>query len=458
MQRTVASSLLWTPGTDQLGDGDPNTDFRRYARDLMGHNFPKVGLFVAALVAGMWPLDPLLFSGERLGAMAWVRFFGITATLGLTLIPARLGWYRRAPVLTGALSIGVVYVATGWAIARHFTLTGGLAGVFYCLVFLPVGFVVPWGQRALVELTLCAAAVGGMLLGRPETLGSEQFPMFVILLAFSALIATGLGAILTYLVQTNFLQRRQIRDFSLGLEQIIREQTSELRSLVTHVETLRDDDRRYLARELHDELGQELGALRYTLDYAQSVSGDAHTSALIGECRAIMDRTRTTVRRVLTQLRPAMLDEVGLLAALEALVNSLPTHAGLQVSLAVGPVPPGLDARVAHAIYRVVQEGLNNVVRHAHAGHAAVTVAFDPDTVQADIVDDGRGISERAVRDGGFGLVGVRERASTLGGTVSLRPVPGGGTALTVTLPVVPPAPPDGEGAPPDAGGRAHPP
>jgi two-component system sensor histidine kinase UhpB len=152
---------------------------------------------------------------------------------------------------------------------------------------------------------------------------------------------------------------------------------------------------------------------------------------------AMLDETVAAVRRIASDLRPLMLDDLGLTAAIEWLARDTARRTGIHfsVQLAELPGPPG--GRIATALYRMVQEGLTNVVRHAQARQVQVRLDLDGDAAVLTVTDDGVGLPEAtAVREDAYGLLGMRERAAMLGGTLAVENCEGGGVRLTIRMPL----------------------
>jgi two-component system NarL family sensor kinase len=201
--------------------------------------------------------------------------------------------------------------------------------------------------------------------------------------------------------------------------------------------TAREEERRRLRGDLHDGLGPTLAGAVLTIDAARRVlATDPETAdALLDRAAASVEGTVADVRRLVYGLRPPALDQLGLTGALRQHAAAL-TGTDLDCEItAPDPLPP-LPAAVEAAAFRIAQEALTNVARHAHAGHACVTIAVG-ETLQLEVDDDGCGVAPD--RHPGVGLTSMRERATELGGSFKLAARPGGGTSLRVELPL--PAP-----------------
>jgi signal transduction histidine kinase len=215
----------------------------------------------------------------------------------------------------------------------------------------------------------------------------------------------------------------------------------------------RERERTRWAREIHDESIQGIGALRLRLANARDIDDREQLRAAVDDVLEGLANEVDGLRHLITELRPAALDDLGLAAALEALARRAQAIDGLDVTTEIEfgrdpqDVPAGsanggrLDAELESTIYRVVQEALTNVSRHAEASHAVISVTGQDGYVRASVTDDGKGMPEMArlgprEDGGGFGTGGMRERAELVGGELEWLPAPGGGTTVRLTVPL----------------------
>jgi len=207
-----------------------------------------------------------------------------------------------------------------------------------------------------------------------------------------------------------------------------------LRRLSASMVQAREDERRRIARELHDELGQRLTALKMELS---SLGGEAAGSARIDPMLEMVDDTVATVRRIATELRPLMLDDLGLNAAIEWLADGWSRRMGVAVTLHLGAADPAVDDAASIALYRMVQEALTNIARHARATEVCIEVQQTDNELLLTVMDNGVGFDEASIyREGSHGLMGMRERALMLGGQLEIGNSPRGGGRVTVRLPL----------------------
>jgi signal transduction histidine kinase len=195
-----------------------------------------------------------------------------------------------------------------------------------------------------------------------------------------------------------------------------------------------EEERRRLARELHDETGQALTSILLGLKRLEDSRGEDLSKA-IAEVREHLVQTLQDVRRLAVELRPKALDDFGLEPALERLATGFSEQTGIEVELEAR-VEGRLPSDVETVLYRIVQEALTNVVKHARASRVSILVTRKNGSVAAVIEDDGKGFDPTSVREDGVGLLGMRERISLLEGRFSIESREGAGTTLVVEVPL----------------------
>ncbi|MEQ1803832.1 MAG: ATP-binding protein [Burkholderiaceae bacterium] len=211
----------------------------------------------------------------------------------------------------------------------------------------------------------------------------------------------------------------------------------ELRQLSASVVRAREGARLHIARELHDELGQRLSALKLDLASLEPADDAGAFAERVGAMLGMLDETMTAVRRIAADLRPLMLDDLGLNAALEWLARESARRMGIEVTVHLGRQDPALDDDATIAAYRIVQEALTNAARHARATDVHIELREAAGELLLTVQDNGVGFAPDAARKtGSFGLLGIRERAQLLGGSMHTENPLGGGARLTVRLPL----------------------
>jgi signal transduction histidine kinase len=204
------------------------------------------------------------------------------------------------------------------------------------------------------------------------------------------------------------------------------------------------------ARELHDDTLQQLAGLKVLLSGARRQGSPERLETAVGLALDQIDDAIAELRRLIADLRPAALDDLGLADAVESLVDRVQRSSGLKTTVRIDIGDERLPRALEDNAYRIVQEALTNVVKHAGATRIAVTLVRAGGDLNIGVVDDGSGLDPH-VETGGFGLIGMRERVALASGSLTIEPGPSGGTAIDVRLPVGDAA--DGPG--PDRGAQA---
>ena len=228
------------------------------------------------------------------------------------------------------------------------------------------------------------------------------------------------------------------------------ESRRQLRELSSHLQSVREEERTRIARELHDELGQMLMGVKLDAKWLAKRLNDGQPEVIdkLGAMSRLIDETLDAMRRVAADLRPTMLDDLGLAAAVEWLTEDFAERTGISVRLEIDlengqcncrETGCDLDAKVATAAFRIVQECLTNVARHAEAGHVLVSLDCNKEKLMLLLSDDGKGmLSDHENKRNSYGMIGMLERARGLGGTFDVFSIPGEGVAVVAILPLQP--------------------
>lgn len=222
-------------------------------------------------------------------------------------------------------------------------------------------------------------------------------------------------------------------------DEALRRSQQELRELASRMDSVREQEKSRIARELHDELAQALTALKMDTSWvAERLSaGQGALAAKLTAMQAMLDGTVAATRRISADLRPLLLDDLGLVPAAEWLVQNFSERTGVRCELAVGAPELELEPSLASAVFRILQESLTNVARHAQASLVEVILDRSAGQVTLTVRDNGRGFSPESPRKpNSYGLMGVRERAYLLGGEVRIASEPGRGTTVEVHVPL----------------------
>ena len=261
-------------------------------------------------------------------------------------------------------------------------------------------------------------------------------------IGIATVTAIGLLAFYMYLRQTQAVQTVNLREQELlererdRLEGLVRDRTATLSELANHLQQVREEERGHLARELHDELGALLTAAK--LDVARLKSKIDATAPDVSERLKHLTETLNSgialKRRIIEDLRPSSLSNLGLTAALEILTREYAERAGIDVETSLEPVQ--LPDAAQLTVYRMVQEALTNIGKYAKASKVLVSVHGYPTHVAVQVRDDGQGFDPASVRPTSHGLSGMRHRVESAGGRLSITSQPGQGTVVSATLPL----------------------
>lgn len=413
-----------------------------------------------------WPLDLVLLADADRATMTSARLSGI-AVLCLALIV--FAWVKprsRGASMTAMLSYAAFV---------------GLSGYWYCRLgpeqaYVVKNFAVGVVPAALIPAELRIRALGttcvalalylAFELGSPSELPLALALERVTFFLFATLLTIVVGEASYRTTRVIFFERRdaqrtrqELAHLTDHLRTLVRERTEELRALAQHLESAQENERRRIARDLHDDLGQSVTAMRYSVESLRRELDDGDPALLLlDDLTAILDGTARTLRSVVATLSPRILEEHGLAAAARWLAQQIDDSGACVCTVCDDAVRDdavpddtekaweSLDPRVALVAFRVLQEGTTNALKHASASRLELRLGLDERSVTVEVNDDGRGFAP-SVPSAGFGLFGLRERVRNLGGQLDVESAPGTGTRLRGRIPRARPEDHDEAGA-----------
>jgi signal transduction histidine kinase len=452
LSELLRASLTLVP--EPPGPPPPDGDealFRAACRDRCVHSLRLVCLVTIACALIWWPTDPFIYRQARsgLGPVLFMRASLVMVPLAVLLL-LRLPRLRPHALVLFTAAISVCSAALGYYAGLMGRLDEPWFSFLLVGLYIPVLMPLPPGRRVALTLAIAAGLWSGLLVPFPGNLSSAFLPLNLSVQLNIFLLSLVFGHGLFVLNRHIFMQSRvihrdaeQLKGYSAQLEARVAERTTDLRRLLAHVETAREQERTRVSRELHDELGQELAVLGYEAEALQrrcaevtpGLAGPAGLADKVEDLAAQLEHARGTLRALVTDLRPRVIDDLGLCAAVQWLVERTEDRSGLRCALALSGEGVAVPDEVAIAAFRIVQESLTNVLRHAAASAVDVSVSITPGALDLRVRDDGAGVSaERLAAATGVGLLGMRERALCLGGEVLIDSAPGAGTEIRCHL------------------------
>lgn len=351
-------------------------------------------------------------------------------------------WQRKAE-LTG---LALLLLCVAWAVfsARYASLVPNSYLVMPFVLWIAFRFGLRETTTALAALSTIAIwyTRGGH---GPFATGSVYESLLLLLIYINILAVIGL--VLCAVVGERSRATEELRKEHDELEVLVEQRTAELhqtnralRDLAAHLQSVREEEQIRIAREIHDELGQVLTGLKLDLTWlAGRLEGDQ--SPLVDKVKSmslLIDNTVQSVRKIASGLRPEVLDEGGFTAAIAWQAQEFQLRSGIRCLVDLQTGVPELDGTRSTAMFRIFQELLTNVARHAHATRVEVTVRGNGACLELEVRDNGRGITEEEIYDvGSLGLLGIRERLLPFGGTFEIAGTAGEGTRVRVSIPLV---------------------
>lgn len=402
------------------------------------------GFAALAILATLlwWPLDFVLYANAPavLHAMSLWRTGNLIAMSLVWLSPWYWPSFTKQPVpIIAACGAAGAALAT-WVCGQVAPLDPVWFGIAYVLPMTTIAFVVSLPARVLITALFGFASWGGYFLGNPVHLRAERYSgatiSYMLIVVVSSIAA---GHLSFHFLRAGFVAQRRLSAMKEQLEDHVRAQTADLRQLTGRIETLREEERQEIAHDLQDALGRQLSAIEFEVGVLDETARLQGVQLDLKQIHALVEEMRDTFGRVLGTLRPRALETGGLVPALANLVREHQQANETPVTLTVEPPDLAIDGELSAAAYRIVQEALTNVVRHAHATRVELGLTLLAGQLHVSVRDDGVGVADAPQwRREAVGVSGMRERARMLGGELLIGRDPRGGTRVTLVAPLVP--------------------
>jgi signal transduction histidine kinase len=413
------------------------TSLDAHLRGIAYRNGRGAALFLAGFCFVLWPTDWIVFHGMTSvqHTIAGVRIAVISSSL-ITWLLLRSSIGPRRPILILSIGGSLLMAVIGWGLGTLGGADRPFIHLAYPAFFFSVLAPVRGWPRVFMVVSLWVALLFGFLVLHPE---NRHHPMVFVMVSFTVSLSAmvlAVGHVSFRILRQSFYQSLEIGELNDTLESRVRAQTNDLRRLTAHLERVQDAERTRMSRDLHDELGQELTALHSTLTLTQQrfAKDPQSIRANLADLDALVQRTRITTRNLVSDLRPRVLDELGLEPAIDWLLRRTEERSELRCRLDAEGLAQ-LSPELSNVAFRIVQEAITNAIRHAQASHIDVVLRASPEGLQLSVRDDGIGIDLQKP-PAGFGLLGIRERVSALSGELELLRAPEGGTLLRARLPL----------------------
>jgi signal transduction histidine kinase len=391
----------------------------------------------------MWPTDLLVFPPGTPGLRAiFIWRICLVAACVVTLVLLKSSpFFRAHPFHLAMVSINLPVFASGWLMGK----IGGPEAATTCGVYtaplLTVLLVVELRPRIAATVSIIVAYFLGLVASRPAIISESGFAAIVVWTVASAITAVIVGHVTYILLRANFRQRRALDRMASQLKTLVGEQSTEIRTLASRISFLQEEERARIAHELHDDLGQTLVSVGMQLEWVQGLSGRTppdveKIDSGIRSLRAMVDELHDSLDRVLATLRPRTLETLGFDLAVTRLAQDLGRQNGFAAEVEIGVDTDDFSPAASVVIFRIIQQALTNISRHARAGRAGISLSLEEGSVVLRIVDDGVGFDPSAVEGKGrMGLMGIRERSLLLKGDCRIESAPGKGCRIVIAFP-----------------------
>jgi signal transduction histidine kinase len=418
-------------------------DLEAHLHATLARQLPRVGWSLVVLVVCWWPLDLFVWDDletpRRLGI---ARAIAISMGLGVLATPPGRRLLSSHPLVVGVFVSVVLAGIFGAAV-------GPLGPAFlpfaYSVPLVSVGFFIELRVRFMFTFTLAIVAWASAYVSAPHLAYTPMWWSYTSFMVFLCLTSVMMGEVHQRLTRSDFFQQAELRrqratlqELNRDLEDRVADQTAELRGLALRLQSTRDHERQWVAQELREATTRELEALRRSLTYARGRIDPAARVAVrsVDDSLGLVDQTAATIGRILDKLRPEADAELGLADSLQWLAEDLQRRSGVECSWENGlqnePLPPA----IVELAYKITQEGLANVGRHARARTALVRARREGDVLVVRVDDDGLGLPPEPRVAGPGGMAPLREQVLRLGGSLELGRSTLGGTMLEARLPL----------------------
>ena len=418
--------------------------FRKHCNRLTIAGLHAVGITTSVGAIIPWFTDFLFFDRQsNFFRMLLIFRSSIVLLTLISLVALRISRTIAAnPYYLGLIAFSISMTITGGLIP----MVGGFETPFaygiYTAPMLSIMFFVGPGKRAVATAAILVSFFVPMFLVSPQQLSFRFIGVPLIWSLASAFAAFAAGHVIYLVLRTNFLQRRELADLTNNLQDRVREQTEKIRKLTSTVFEVQEQERHRISHDLHDEMGQLLTRLGMEVEWIEEEEHAADEGSLSSRkstrvLKGLIDSLHDTLDRVLGALRPILLEKQDFNIVFPRMVQNLAKRKGIDVEVSLEVSIEHLSDTAKTALYRIVQEGMTNIVRHADASHAWISFEAGEANLEVRIRDNGRGFDPKRIEDKNrLGLRGMQERVKLLEGVFSIESKPDEGCEIILTLPL----------------------
>ncbi len=396
-----------------------------------------------ALIAGTliwWPWDLLAYNHHSLEmkAIFLIRIvLLIVSTLSILSIRRNL-FISKAPLLFGVVVYSITAAIIGWIIGQAGGFNSAMSYSIYTAPLLTLFMYIKLYRRIFYTYIISFVFYFAIVLGQSGSLDLKTAALPFAWLACTAALVVISGHIFYLVFQTNFIQRRKLNDLTKNLQARVVEQTKKISQLTTAVFKVQEHERNRIAHDLHDELGQMLVRMDMEVQLLDKENETKESKANgfeqgIHSLHFMVSRFHDTLDRILGALKPILLDNQGFDVAVTAMVNDLAKGQGIKAKVLFEADVDFFSDTAKTALFRIVQEGTTNVIKHADADELIVRFSESNDMLELSITDNGRGFDpKKALAKNRLGLRGIEERVKLLGGEMTIKTKTGDGTEISI--------------------------
>ena len=415
------------------------------------NRFTIAGLYVAGITTSLgavlpWFTDFLLFStgSAEFEVMLIVRSLIVALTLIIVIGFRFVSWTGRHPYGFGLMIFATMMSVAGWSVTKVNGFDSPLTYAVYTTPLLSLVLFVELKRRVLATAGILVPFFGALFLTEPRQLQHPFAGTAMVWSVASAFAAVAAGHLVYVVIRANLIQKRKLDDLTGHLQERIAEQTREIRQLTGSMFTVQEEERTRISHDLHDELGQMLFRLNMEVEMMQHQSAEPAAQAesfgdSLNVLKKLVGQVHDALDRILGALRPIMLENQGFDVAITRMAHNVASRNNLAAEVLFNAETDDFTDTAKTALYRIVQEGLTNIAKHAGASRAGIEFRMEAGELLLLVYDDGKGFNpDEAGGKNRLGLRGMRERVKLLDGHIHIHTRAGGGTEIAIRFPMKP--------------------